>query len=141
MTASAICGKLLIGYLADKVDLRYLFYAVALAHVALQLVYVAQPGYWTLLLFATLFGIAIGGVFPLWSTMLAWVFGTRNYGTVMGLMTIATKLLAIVGVRAIGEVYDVTGSYVPGFLAFIAAMIISALLAALVRPVRSECVP
>ena len=136
MTVSAICGKLLIGYLADKVDLRYLFYGVALAHVALQLVYVAQPGYWTLFIFATLFGIAIGGVFPLWSTMLAWIFGTRNYGTVMGLMTIATKLLAIVGVRGIGEVYDVTGSYVPGFIAFMVAMLVSALLAAMMRPAK-----
>src|SRR6056300_1789639 len=28
MTASAICGKLLVGYLADRVDLRFVFIAI-----------------------------------------------------------------------------------------------------------------
>ena len=138
MTVSAICGKLLIGYLADKVDLRYVFFGVALAHVALQLVYIAQPGYWALLFLATLFGIAIGGVFPIWSTMLAWLFGTRNYGTVMGVMTIVTKGMAIVAIRIIGEIYDVTGSYVPAFVGFIGAMMVSLLLAAMLRPHNRE---
>lgn len=138
MTASAICGKLLVGYLADKVDLRYVFYGVALCHVALQLVYVAAPGYWTLLFLATLFGIAIGGVFPVWSTMLAWLFGTKNYGTVMGVMTIATKGMAVVAVRFIGQVYDATGSYVPGFLTFSVAMGLSIFLAAMLRPQQRE---
>lgn len=134
MTASAVCGKLLVGYLADKVDLRYVFFGVALAHVALQLVYISQPGYWTLLCLATLFGVAIGGVFPVWSTMLAWVFGTKNYGTVMGLMTIITKGMAVVGVRFIGESYDATGSYVAGFTTFLVAVAIAMILAALLKP-------
>ncbi len=134
MTMSAICGKLLIGYLADKVDLRYIFYGVALAHIALQCVYLAQPGYWLLLTLATLFGIAIGGVFPVWSTMLAWIFGTRNYGTVMGAMTIVTKGMAIVAIRIIGEIYDSTGSYVPGFIVFMGAMALSIVLVAMIKP-------
>jgi MFS family permease len=138
MTASAICGKLLVGYLADKVDLRYVFYGVALCHVALQMVYIAAPGYWTLLFFATFFGIAIGGVFPVWSTMLAWIFGTKNYGTVMGVMTIVTKGMAVVAVRFIGEVHDQTGSYVPGFVVFSIVMILSIFLAAMLRPKKSE---
>jgi MFS family permease len=138
MTASAICGKLLVGYLADKVDLRYVFTGVAVCHVALQIVYIAAPGYWTLLFFATIFGIAIGGVFPVWSTMLAWTFGTKNYGTVMGAMTIATKGMAVVAVRFIGEVHDKTGSYVPGFAAFSVAMLVSIVLVAMLRPQARE---
>jgi MFS family permease len=138
MTASAICGKLLVGYLADKVDLRYVFFGVALCHIALQAVYIAAPGYWTLLFCATLFGIAIGGVFPVWSTLLAALFGTRNYGTVMGVMTIVTKGMAVVAVRFIGEVRDATGSYVPGFMAFIVAMLVSICLAALLKQKKLE---
>ncbi len=90
---------------------------------------------------ATLFGIAIGGVFPVWSTMLAWVFGTRNYGTVMGVMTLVIKGIAVVAVRFIGEIYDVTGSYVPGFLTFIGAMMLSMILAAMVRPQTETAAP
>lgn len=134
MTASAICGKLMVGYLADKIDLRFVFIGVALIHIALQLLYISEPDYWVLLLFATLFGVAIGGVFPVWSTLLAWLFGTRNYGTVMGLMTIITKGMAIVGVRFIGEVYDATGSYIPGFTVFIGAAGLAIVLAWMLKP-------
>lgn len=142
MTASAICGKLLVGYLADKVDLRLVFYAVALIHVALQLVYIAAPGYWTLLSLATLLGVAIGGVYPVWSTMLAWLFGTHNFGTVMGLMTIVVKGISIVAVRFVGEVYDATGTYIPAFVVFMVAVVISMGLVALLRPeTRSNDAP
>lgn len=134
MTASAICGKLLVGYLADKIDLRYIFYAVAIVHVALQLVYITQPGYWSLLALATVFGVAIGGVYPVWSTMLAWLFGTHNFGTVMGLMTIIVKGISIVAVRFVGEVYDATGTYIPAFWIFIIAVLISMVLTAFLRP-------
>jgi MFS family permease len=134
MTASAICGKLLVGYLADKVELRYVFYFVASIHIGLLLVYLSQPGYWALLFMATLFGVGIGGVFPVWTTMLAWLFGTRNYGTVMGAMTIITKGMAIVAVRFIGEVYDSTGSYFPGFVVFIGAVIVAIILASMLKP-------
>src|SRR6056300_640732 len=133
MTASAICGKLFVGYLADRIDLRFVFIGIALVHIALQVLYILQPSYWILLLFATLFGIAIGGVFPAWSTLLAWLFGTENYGTVMGLMTIITKGMAIVGVRMVGEVYDATGSYIPAFYVFIGAAALSVLLALFLR--------
>ncbi len=134
MTASAICGKLFVGFLADKIDLRYIFIGIALAHIALQVLYILQPPYWALLIFATLFGVAIGGVFPAWSTLLAWLFGTENYGTVMGLMTIFTKVMAIAGVRMVGEIYDATGSYSHSFYVFIAAAGLSVVFALFLKP-------
>ncbi len=134
MTASAICGKILVGYLADRVDLRFVFITIALVHIALQVLYILQPPYWVLLFFATLFGVAIGGVFPAWSTLVAWLFGTENYGMVLGLMTILTKGMAIIGVRMVGEIYDATGSYVPAFYIFIGAASLSVLLALLLKP-------
>lgn len=137
MTASAICGKLFVGYLADRVDLRFVFIAIALVHIALQVLYILQPSYWVLLFFATLFGVAIGGVFPAWSTLLAWLFGTENYGTVLGLMTIITKGMAIVGVRMVGEVYDIAGSYIPAFYVFICAAALSVLLTLFLKPPRN----
>jgi sugar phosphate permease len=138
MTASAICGKLLVGYLADRVDLRFVFITIAVVHIALQVLYILQPSYWVLLFFATLFGVAIGGVFPAWSTLLAWLFGTENYGTVLGLMTIITKGMAIIGVRMVGEIYDAAGSYIPAFYVFIGAAAVSVLLALFLQPPTDE---
>lgn len=140
MTASAICGKLLVGYLADKVDLRFVFMGVALIHIALQILYILQPSYWVLLIFATLFGVAIGGVFPAWSTMLAWLFGTKNYGTVLGVMTIITKGMAIIGVRMVGEIYDLAGSYIPAFYVFIGAAALAILLGWFLQPPSQQTI-
>lgn len=137
-TVSAICGKLFVGYLADKVDLRFVYYAVALAHIALLVVYLLAPGYWTLLFFATLFGVAIGGVFPVWSTLLAWLFGSANYGMIMGTMTIIFKGISIVTVRFIGEVHDASGSYHPAFYVFMAMVAAGVVLISLVRPEREQ---
>jgi hypothetical protein len=66
--------------------------------------------------------------------MLAWLFGTHNFGTVMGLMTIVVKGISIVAVRFVGEVYDATGTYIPAFWIFIVAVLISMVLTAFLRP-------
>ena len=133
-TISAIGGKLLVGYLADKVDLRLLFAAVASCNAMLLTVYILQPPFWVLMVAVALLGVAVGGVFPVWSTIMAWVFGARSYGTVMGMMAIIMQPFAIVIVRAVGEVHDRTGSYAPAFSVFIVMALIAIVLISRVRP-------
>ncbi|WP_439133742.1 MFS transporter [Pseudomaricurvus sp.] len=134
MTASAIGGKMLVGFLADKVDLRHVFYVVAIAHIAILLVYLSQPPFWGLLILATIFGLGIGGVFPVWTTMLAWTFGSTSYGTIMGLMTIFFKLGSILTVRFVGEVFDATGSYETAFYVFIAMVVLAMVMVSMMKP-------
>lgn len=130
ITVSAICGKLLVGYLADKVDLRFVFLLVAIMHIALLVTFLMQPPYWVLLCMSVVFGVGIGGVFPVWATLLAHLFGSNSYGTAMGLMTIILKLFSILAVRAIGEIYDYSGSYETAFMVFI-GVVLTALCAAM----------
>ncbi len=137
MTVSAITGKVLVGTLADKLDLRWVFHAVGIAHIAILVIYLAQPSYWVLLVLATLFGLGVGGVFPVWTTMVAWLFGSRSYGTIMGLMTVLFKAVSIVAVRFIGEVHDMTGSYVVAFWTFMAMVTVAMVLISLIRPMEN----
>lgn len=130
ITVSAICGKLLVGYLADKVDLRFVFLLVAIMHIALLVTFLMQPPYWVLLGMSVVFGVGIGGVFPVWATLLAHLFGSNSYGTAMGLMTIILKLFSILAVRLIGEIYDHSGSYETAFIVFI-GVVLTALCAAM----------
>ena len=125
MTLSAVAGKLIVGALADRVDLRLLFFGVAVAHVEL-LVFIVQPGFWGLLAFASILGIAVGGVFPLSSTLLAWLFGARSFGTVMGAKLIVMKLIAILALYFLGAVYDRTGNYDRGFAVLIVGVCLAA---------------
>lgn len=138
MTFSAMGGKLAVGYLADKVDLRIVFSVVALAHAVLLFLFLWMPPYWALLALATLFGVGVGGVFPVWSTLLAWLFGPRSYGTIMGLMTIPMKGFSMASVRFVGEVHDRTGSYEGAFVFFAVAIMLSMAMVWMVRPPRSE---
>lgn len=133
-TISAIGGKLVVGYLADKVDLRLLFVCVASCNVLLMVLYILQPHFWVLLACLTVLGIAVGGVFPVWTTLTAWLFGTRSYGAVMGLMQIVIQPCAVLGVRFIGDIYDYTGSYIPAFALFIVLVITAIVLVTMVKP-------
>lgn len=65
---------------------------------------------------------------------MAWLFGARSYGTVMGLMAIIMQPFAVVAMRFIGEVYDRTGSYVPAFAVFIVLALIAIALISRLRP-------
>lgn len=114
-TISAIGGKLLVGALSDKMHLRRLYACVAGCNVVLLTIYISQPSLLILLTSVALLGVAVGGVFPIWTTMLAWQFGSRSYGVVMGLMSIVIQVFAIVSMRFVGQVYDSTGSYLPAF--------------------------
>ncbi len=132
-TISAIGGKLVVGYLADKVDLRLLFAYVASCSALLMGVYILQPSFVVLLSCVALLGVAVGGVFPVWTTLMAWLFGARSYGTVMGLMMIIMQPFAVMALRFIGEVYDRSGSYIPAFGIFIGLVITAIVLIRLIR--------
>jgi MFS family permease len=133
-TFSAIGGKVIVGYLADKVDLRWLFVFVACANIGILGVYMMQPSFTVLLCTVALLGIAVGGVFPVWTTLISWLFGPRSFGTVMGVMMIITNPLAIIALRVIGEVHDRYDSYVPAFGGFIVIVVIAMVLIANLKP-------
>lgn len=82
-------------------------------------VFIIMPSYWVLPVAGTFCGIAVGGVFPVWATLIAWLFGSKNFGSIMGIMTIPLNPLGIAALRFVGEVYDLTESYITGFMVFV----------------------
>lgn len=127
ITASAVCGKILVGVLAEKIDIRLIFTCIVLCHIVLLMTLIVMPSYWVLISVASAFGIAIGGVYPVWLLLTAKVFGAKTYGTVIGAMGIIIQPLAIVAIRFIGEVYDRTGDYSIGFMVFAGFAVLSLL--------------
>lgn len=143
LTVSAIAGKLVIGALADRVDKRWLFALVAACHLVFLAVLLIEPGYAGLIVASATVGLAVGGAYPLWMTLLADAFGPASFGSVMGTMSLLVMPLSIFSVRYIGEVFDRTGSYDLAFWTFIGFAVISALLIAAVgnrpkAPARPE---
>jgi sugar phosphate permease len=138
-TASAVVGKIGIGLAADRVDLRALFAFVAVSHVLLLLVLIAEPDYWVLLIAMSAFGVGIGGVYPLQATLTASAFGAASYGSVAGTMALALHPVAIALLTFIGWSHDRTGAYASAFQVFIGIVLVASLLVACVRlPARAD---
>ena len=132
-SASSIVGKLGLGYAADRVGLQRLFAVVALAHLIMLGALILQPGYWVLLTVFLIAGVAIGGVFPVLTMLIAAAFGARSYGTAYGLMNAFLQILAMGAVYFIGVVYDRAGAYDAAFWSFGAVVFVSIFLIAMVR--------
>jgi MFS family permease len=132
-TASAVAGKIGIGLAADRVDLRRLFAIVALCHVLLLLVLIAQPSYAILLVSMSLLGVGVGGVYPLLATLTAASFGSKSFGMVAGSMQLALLPVSIALLTFIGASHDRTGSYTLAFCVFIGVVLLASALVAQVR--------
>ncbi|MBK7948103.1 MAG: MFS transporter [Deltaproteobacteria bacterium] len=133
MTASSVAGKLGIGLAADRMDLRRLFTIVAVCHVILLLVLIAEPGYGVLLVAVSLFGVGVGGVYPLLATLTAEAFGSASYGSVAGTMQLVLLPISIGLVTFIGASHDRTGDYTLAFEVFIGLVFLAGALIALVE--------
>lgn len=133
MTLSAVVGKLVVGFMADRTGLKPLFYVVAVCHVGLLAVYCLQPGITVFFIAASLFGIAVGGVYPVWTTMTASVFGSRSYGTAMGTMFTIQMSMSIATLLFVGAAYDATASYLTPFMVLICGVLASILFIARIK--------
>ncbi|MDP9140534.1 MAG: MFS transporter [Pseudomonadota bacterium] len=133
LTFSAIFGKLAIGMLADRIDKRWLFCAVAACNVSFLVVLLSDPGFVSLVIACSIIGLAIGGTYPLWMTLTADCFGAASFGTIMGTMNFVVMPFSIAAIRFIGEVFDRTGSYDFAFQVFLGTAFVAAALIVMVR--------
>lgn len=133
---TAICGKLLLAYFADRVNRVILLTSLIGLGVLPNAALLVSEGYALLLLAAGVMGITTATIAPVYYAFLADRFGLAAFGTVRGLMVPITAVIGAGGVRFIGEVYDRTGGYDAGFLTFIAVDAIAALLILATRYTR-----
>lgn len=133
MTGSAIVGKLFLGWLCDRVDKRYLFLIVVICNLAFLSVLLLNPGYTQLLIAASIIGLAIGGVYPVWTSLTADCFGSTSFGIAYGLMNVVSMPCALISVILAGRSFDQTGSYEIAFWVFIGLDIVAALMIFAVR--------
>ncbi len=108
---SAAVGRLLWGAASDRIGAR----KTVLCCIALQtgmMFWVAfAEGVWLFRLFAIGFGLAYGGVLPLYAVVTRELFGMRRFGTIYGLHSFATSLGMGAGGIVGGFLFDYTGGY------------------------------
>jgi sugar phosphate permease len=117
--ASSIIGRLIMGWLADRIPKKYVMILIYfMVAVSIPILYAAQtPG--AIYLFAFLFGMALGGDYMIIPLMAAELFGVRVMGRVMGIVISADGLGEAFGPMIAAWLRDRSGSYVNGFAALI----------------------
>jgi MFS family permease len=113
VTISSLIGRLGFGLLGDFANKRYLI-TVGIALQAIGVLILSFAGsdkMWLIVLFLLTYAPGFGATVPLRLALLADYFGSRNFGTIMGVMTLISMAGGLASPIIAGWIYDITGSY------------------------------
>jgi MFS family permease len=128
-------GRVLMGYAGDKIgNKRALIISFLVAVPALVWLQFANE-LWMLYLFGAAYGFSHGGFFALISPTVAWLFGTRSQGVILGAVIFVGTIGGTIGPTLAGYTFDVTSSYQLFFLILVVFSSTGLLLAMFLRPI------
>jgi MFS family permease len=114
--ASSIVGRLLMGWLADRIPTKYVMLLIYfLLAGAIPLLFLRQSPA-AIFLFAAVFGIGLGGDYMVIPLMTAEIFGVEVLGRLMGVILTASGVAEAASPWMVGKFHDSSGSYTVGFL-------------------------
>ena len=114
-----IIGKVLFGAMADRIDTRIaVWLAIAFQMLGLSILS-RSPDHTGLLIAVAVFGLGMGGIIPLWGSLIGEAFGRENFATIMGMMAACMLPIRIAGLPIAGYIFDRTGSYTLAFQIFL----------------------
>jgi MFS family permease len=113
LTLCSLLGRLVFGFLGDFRDKRYLItIAVALQVIGIFLFSIIEADKtWLIGAFLLIYGLGYGGPIPIRPALQADYFGTKSFGTILGLMSLVTMMAGLVSPVVAGWIFDTTGSY------------------------------
>jgi MFS family permease len=136
ITVCSLIGRLGFGLLGDYRNKRHLT-AIALAVQAIGLLvfsFINGDVRWLLFLFLLTYGPGYGGPIPLRPAIYADYFGTKNYGTILGVTGIVSMIGGLLSPVIAGWIFDVTGSYRSAWQIFALVTVPAVPLIILARP-------
>lgn len=132
----AIIGKLIWGFVAERVHVRYLDFMCFSGIAAGIFVLIQANSTWQLFLFSAVYGLTRGAYVLLTPLTYANYFGRTFMGTIQG-FTYPFSIVASAGGQLFAAaVYDFTKSYDLAFIIFAVASIVGAFFMLLARPPR-----
>jgi MFS family permease len=134
--AFSIVGRLLMGWLADRFEKKYVMLLIYfLVAAAIPLIFLMH-GPMATSVAAALFGIGLGGDYMIIPLMTAEIFGVAILGRLMGVLLSAGGIAEGLAPWGIGHLRDSTGSYNYGCLVLIAMALLGAAAVALLPKTR-----
>jgi MFS family permease len=108
---AGLVGRLLFGYLGDRVGVKRMIVAGLLIQALAAGAYAAVSKLGDFYAVAFIFGMAYGGVMPLYAALSRSYFDPRVMGTVLGALMIPSSLGMALGPAVGGWIYDSFQSY------------------------------
>jgi sugar phosphate permease len=136
--AISIAGRLLMGWLADRIPVKYVMLLIYLLVAGAVPLLVAGGSRSTMYLFAVVFGLGLGGEYMIIPLMAGELFGLSILGRVMGIVITADGVAEATAPMLVGYLRDHTGSYTTGFLTLVATAVAGALAIALLPGGRTR---
>ena len=133
LTIMGAIAKPLFGIMADHVNKRLamgISLCCQIAGLSLIMVFESQAG---LTLAVVVFGLGYGAVSPLWSVLLAAMFGRAAFARMLGVMAPLTTPFMLAGMPFTTWFYENTGSYLPAFGVLICGFVVSLTALSLLR--------
>ena len=136
-----VLGRVLVGYLLDKVFAPYVTLASILVTV-LGLGLLSIPGSPQLTLFASVcLGLGLGAEVDLMAFLVSRYFGMGSFGVIYGYMFVAFNFGSGLGPFLMGVSHSRTGSYESALIAFGASLLVASALIFALGPYRFASLP
>jgi MFS family permease len=124
--AFSIAGRLIMGWLADRLSKKYvmlLTYLLVAAGIPLLFLGTTRP---ILYVAAAIFGIGLGGDYMIIPLMTAEIFGIEILGRLLGVILTAGGIAEAVAPWLIGSLRDATGNYSESCLVLVGIALVGA---------------
>lgn len=126
-------GRFLWAWFSDAIGRKWVFFTMFVLQAVLFFILPSVALYFLLAVFAFIIVSCYGGGFGTMPSFAADYFGARDVGTIYGLMLTAWGVGGVVGPLLISAILDSTGSYGLTFRIIAVIMVVSAVLAFLIR--------
>jgi len=119
-------GRIGTGWVMDYFDNRLVLLVLLIAGVIGLGILLFATEYWHTILYASFFGISIGGTISGRPVITAVYFAGYSYGAISGVLQLAGSFGAILAPVVLGWIFDVTDSYALGVIFMIVMTIMAA---------------
>jgi len=132
-------GRFLWPWLSDVIGRRWVFLTMYLLQAVLFfLMPVIGTSIFLLAIFAFVIVSCCGGGFGTMPAFNADYFGSKNVGTIYGLMVTALGFGGVLGPQLISWAYDATGAYSRAFYIIAGIMLVASIIPFIIRPPKRE---
>lgn len=138
MAAVMMLGKFFFGFMADRVDHRYLLWlASGVAILAFALLSTIELDYPMMFIISGFAGFSSGSILPLMGAAISSRFGAASFGKVVGLLSLV-MMVGSLGPWVAGYIRDIQGSYTTAWLPMLAMLAIAMLAVAFISPAKGK---